>query len=72
MNKRRILAIVVAFAALAVHAQSAQEISQIVDAKELTYGQAAYIAMSFSAQDDAADEATEQDSLFAAVHLKWI
>ena len=47
MNKKSLLAIVVAMAALAVHAQSAQKISQIVESQQINYGQAAYIALTY-------------------------
>ena len=79
MNKRRLLAIVVAAAALAVHAQSAQKISQIIESQELTYKQAAYIALSFAQQaeqseqdDEQEEQAPERDALSAAVRLNWI
>lgn len=41
-------ALALLMAAAAVSAQSAQKISQIVESPELSYGQAAYIAMSYS------------------------
>ena len=46
--KKCLAALIFAAAALAVHAQSAQRISQIVESPELSYGQAAYIALSYS------------------------
>ena len=46
--KKCLAALIFAAAALAVHAQSAQRISQIVESPELSYGQAAYIALSYA------------------------
>ena len=72
MNKKSLLAIVVAMAALAVHAQSAQKISQIVESPELSYGQAAYIALSYSDGETMGESASDAEAFEAAVQKKWI
>ncbi len=41
-------ALLFALAAATVSAQNAQKITQIVESQELSYGQAAYIALSYS------------------------
>ncbi len=67
-------ALALLMAAAAVSAQSAQKISQIVESPELSYGQAAYIAMSYSEMGGGIIEesSSDSDALEAAFQRKWI
>lgn len=71
--KKCLAALLFAAAALAAHAQSAQKITQIVESPELSYGQAAYIALSYSEMGNIIEESSsDSDALEAAVQKKWI
>ena len=72
--KKCLAALLFAAAALAAHAQSAQKISQIVESPELSYGQAAYIALSYSEMGGGIIEesSSDSDALEAAVQKNWI
>ncbi len=70
--KKCFAALIFAAAALAVHAQSAQKISQIVESQKLSYGQAAYIALSYSDAETMDESADETEAFEAAVQKKWI
>ena len=70
--KKCFTALIFAAAALAVHAQSAQKISQIVESPELTYAQAAYIALSYSDGETMEESASDTEAFEAAVQRKWI
>ena len=65
-------ALALLMAAAAVSAQSAQKISQIVESPELSYGQAAYIALSYSDAETMDESADETEAFEAAVQKKWI
>lgn len=68
--KKFFFAIVFAAAALAVHAQSVEKINEIVESPEISYGQAAYLALSYSGDID--ETAEIADALAAAVQKNWI
>jgi len=68
--KKFLLAALFLVAAISVHAQSAEKISQIVDAKEINYGQAAYLALVYAG--DIEETTAESDALTAAVQKNWI
>ncbi len=70
--KKCLAALIFAAAALAVHAQSAQRISQIVESPELSYGQAAYIALSYSDSETMDESADDAQAFEAAFQRKWI
>ena len=70
--KKCFAALIFAAAALAVHAQSAQKISQIVESPELSYGQAAYIALSYSDAETMDESADDVQAFEAAFQRKWI
>lgn len=70
--KKCLAALIFAAAALAVHAQSAQRISQIVESPELSYGQAAYIALSYSDAETMDESADDAQAFEAAFQRKWI
>lgn len=67
-------ALALLMAAAAVSAQSAQKISQIVESPELSYGQAAYMALSYSEMGGGIIEesSSDSDALEAAVQKNWI
>lgn len=68
--KKSLLAVILFAAAFAVHAQSAEKISQIVDSPELNYGQAAYLALAYSG--DIEEDTSESEALTTAVQKNWI
>ena len=68
--KKFFFAIVFAAAAVAVHAQSVEKINEIVESPELNYGQAAYLALTYSG--DIEETVQEADALGIAVQKKWI
>ena len=72
--KKCLAALIFAAAALAAHAQSAKKITQIVESPELSYGQAAYIALSYSEMGGGIIEesSSDSDALEAAVQKNWI
>ena len=65
-------ALALLMAAAAVSAQSAQKISQIVESPELSYGQAAYIALSYSDAETMDESADDTQAFEAAVQKNWI
>ncbi len=65
-------ALALLMAAAAVSAQSAQKISQIVESPELSYGQAAYIALSYSDAETMDESADDTQAFEAAFQRKWI
>ena len=70
--KKSFPALALLMAAAAVSAQSAQKISQIVESPELSYGQAAYIALSYSDAETMDESADDTQAFEAAFQRKWI
>lgn len=70
--KKFLPALALLIAAAAVSAQSAQKISQIVESPELSYGQAAYIALSYSDAETMDESADDTQAFEAAFQRKWI
>lgn len=70
--KKFLPALALLMAAAAVSAQSAQKISQIVESPELSYGQAAYIALSYSDAETMDESADDAQAFEAAFQRKWI
>ncbi|MBR5964869.1 MAG: hypothetical protein IK015_01955 [Treponema sp.] len=68
--KKFFFAIVFATAALAVHAQSVEKISEIIESPQINYGQAAYLALTYAGEIEETTEDT--DALIAAVQKKWL
>ncbi|MBO7121971.1 MAG: hypothetical protein J6V90_01660 [Treponema sp.] len=68
---KKILSILLlSLAGVAAYAQSAEKISQIVESQELTFGQAAYLALAYSG--DIEEDVSEAEALEAAVKKNWI
>ena len=57
-------------ASFVIHAQSMESISQIVESPVINYGQAAYLALTYSGGID--EGATESEALYEAVKKDWI
>lgn len=69
--KKMLGAIVIALAfACAANAQSVEKITEIIDSQETTFGQASYLALSYSEKID--EDASYQDALQTAVELGWV
>lgn len=70
MKKSALLASAVLFAAAALHAQSAEKISQIITTQKTTYAQAAYLAATFQDDSESLDEAAAFTAMVDAGFLK--
>lgn len=69
--KKMLAAIVFAMAfSVAASAQSVEKITEIIDSQETTFGQASYLALSYSEKID--EVASYQDALQSAVELGWV
>ncbi|MBQ7620447.1 MAG: hypothetical protein IJS51_10025 [Treponema sp.] len=69
MKKFAALILLSVFACLA-YAQSAEKISQIIESQEISYGQSAWLALSYAEENG--DQASYEQALSAATERGWL